>query len=133
MAAATIPNITALRTALDYGDARLPRCATFYDDMRAFRRKFTTSRGVPGVDLHDWKSREGQAGLSEMTIAYLEKDGGGLMFWPDDSLSPNYNKFQYSKDGYRSVASPLVLLCSCSFVPCYESCSPSGLTALGTE
>jgi hypothetical protein len=101
MSAASIPNITALRTALDYGDPRLPRCATFNDDTRAFRRKFRTSRGVAGVDLHDWKSRDGQAGLNEMTIAYLEKEGSGLMFWPDDISSPNYNKYQYSKDGHR--------------------------------
>ncbi len=101
MSAASIPNITALRTGLDYGDPRLPRCATFNDDTRAFRRKFRTSRGVAGVDLHDWKSRDGQAGLNEMTIAYLEKEKSGLMFWPDDPSSPNYNKYQYSKDGHR--------------------------------
>ncbi|KAK4251356.1 hypothetical protein C7999DRAFT_28086 [Corynascus novoguineensis] len=99
--AANIPSITALRNALDYGDPHLPRCAAFYDDTRAFRKKFKTSRGVPGADLHDWKSRDGQAALTEMTVAYLEKEGNGMLFWPDDKSSDNYNKYQYSKDHVR--------------------------------
>lgn len=101
IAAASIPSITTLRNELDYGDPNLPRCAAFYDDTRAFRKKFRNSRGTAGVDLHDWKSREGQADLTEMTIAYLEKEGNGQLFWPDDRASPNYNRFQYAKDGAR--------------------------------
>ncbi|KAK1749544.1 hypothetical protein QBC47DRAFT_354847 [Echria macrotheca] len=100
-APSSIPNITTLRNDLDYGDIRLPRCAAFIDDTNAFRRKFKTSRGVDGVDLHDWKSRDGQAGLSEMAVAYLEKEGNGRIFWPDDTSSKNYNKYQYSKDRFR--------------------------------
>jgi hypothetical protein len=95
--AASIPNITSLRKDLDYADARLPRCGTFNDDTRAFRKKFKTSRGVNGVDLHDWRSQAIQAGLNEMTIAYLDKEGNGKLFWPDDPSSQNYNIYQYSK------------------------------------
>ncbi len=101
IAAASIPKITVLRNELDYGDPRLRRCAAFYDDARVFRKKFRTSRGVAGVDLHDWKSREGQAALTEMTTSYLDKEGNGLVFWPDDKTLPNYNKYQYSKDRLR--------------------------------
>ncbi|KAK0729455.1 hypothetical protein B0H67DRAFT_155 [Lasiosphaeris hirsuta] len=99
--AASIPNITALRNDLDYGDARLPRCATFNDDTRAFRRKFKTSHGVDGVDLYDWRSQVSQAGLNEMTMAYLDKEGNGELFWPDDKSSKNYNQYHYSKDRDR--------------------------------
>ncbi|KAK0619518.1 hypothetical protein B0T14DRAFT_209706 [Immersiella caudata] len=95
--AANIPKITSLRKDLDYDDARLPRCAAFNDDTRAFRRKFKTSRGTNGVDLHDWRSEATQAGLDEMTTAYLDKQGNGQLFWPDDRSSQNYNKYQYSR------------------------------------
>jgi hypothetical protein len=99
--AANIPSITTLRNDLDYGHLGLPRCAAFCDDTRAFRKKFVTSDGVPGSDLHDWKSCEGQDGLTEMTVAYLDKEGNGAMFWPDDKASSKYNKYQYSKDHER--------------------------------
>ncbi|KAL2192292.1 hypothetical protein P885DRAFT_82332 [Corynascus similis CBS 632.67] len=36
-----------------------------------------------------------------MTVAYLEKEGNGMLFWPDDKSSDNYNKYQYSKDHVR--------------------------------
>jgi hypothetical protein len=101
IAAANIPSITSLRNELDYGDLRLPRCAAFCDDTRAFRKKFITSNGIPGTDLHDWRSHEGQAGLTEMTLAYLDREGNGPMFWPDDKSSSMYNKYQYSKDHAR--------------------------------
>ncbi|GAB1314518.1 hypothetical protein MFIFM68171_04728 [Madurella fahalii] len=101
IAASSIPNITTLRNELDYGDLHLPRCAAFNDDTNAFRRKFKTSHGIDGVDLHDWKSRDGQNGLNEMTVAYLDKEGNGRIFWPDDRSSNNYNKYQYSKDRPR--------------------------------
>lgn len=100
--AANIPNITNLRNELGYGDARLPRCVTFYADTRAFRRRFTTSNGVNGVDLYDWKSLAGQAGLDEMTTAFLDNTGNGPLYWPDDESSKDYyNKYQYSKDRDR--------------------------------
>jgi hypothetical protein len=101
IAAASIPNITTLRNELDYGDSRLPRCAAFYDETRAFRRRFKTQSGIDGVDLHDWRSSEVQAGLTAMTVAYLDGEGNGARFWPDDKHSRNYNTYQYSKDAPR--------------------------------
>lgn len=93
---AFIPSITDLRNALDYGNPKLPRCTAFTDDMRVFRKKFRTKNGVCGVDLYDWKSEEGQSDLTEMTIAYLDTEGNGFVFWPDDPASPNLNKYRYS-------------------------------------
>src|SRR4051812_1556135 len=93
--AASIPNITALRQQLDYGEPSLPRCVGFYDDIRVFRKKFHTASGIPGMDLHDWKSRKHHDGLDEMTNAYLDKEGNGILFWPDDDTSPNHNKYSY--------------------------------------
>ncbi|KAI1864402.1 uncharacterized protein JN550_008959 [Neoarthrinium moseri] len=99
--ATSIPNITALRVGLDYGDPRLTRCSTFTDDLRGFRKKFVTSTGLPGPDLHEWKLKEHQAGLDEMTAAYLDRDGNGPLYWPDSETSPNYNKLRYSRDQPR--------------------------------
>jgi hypothetical protein len=93
IAVSRIPSITAQRNEVGYGDPNLPRCAAFYDDKRAFRKKFRTSHDIAGVDLHDWKSQEGQAGLTEMTVAYLDREGNGRLFWPGDRATPNYNRY----------------------------------------
>ncbi|KAK9414764.1 hypothetical protein SUNI508_10882 [Seiridium unicorne] len=99
--ATSLPNITSLREDLDYGNSHLTRCNVFYDDVRGFRKKFHTSTGLPGPDLHNWKLKEHQAGLDEMTAAYLDRDGNGPLYWPDSSSSANFNKLQYSKDRTR--------------------------------
>ncbi len=76
----------------------MPRCSAFSDDVRAFRKKFTTSTGVTGLALYDWKSDDHQAGLTEMTRAYLESSGNGPLFWPDDASAANHNILHYSED-----------------------------------
>ena len=97
IAAANIPSITALRKELGYGDPRLHRCSAFYDDIRVFRKKYTTRKGQPGVSLYDWKSPEHQRALTEMAHDYLETDGNGLLYWPDDPAALNYNTIHYSE------------------------------------
>lgn len=94
--AAKIPSITVLRHELDYGEPRLTRCDGFYDDMRVFRKTYLTHTGVPGNSFVEWKSKDHQKGLLEMTDAYLDRDGKGAHFWPDDRKSTNYNILQYS-------------------------------------
>ncbi|KAF2190544.1 hypothetical protein K469DRAFT_387705 [Zopfia rhizophila CBS 207.26] len=96
--AARIPNITILRQQLQYGEARLARCNAFYDDLRVFRKKYNTPTGLRGVDLHDWRSPVHQSALAEMTLAFLETEGNGEVYWPSDATSPNFNPLQYSKD-----------------------------------
>ncbi|KAL2127514.1 hypothetical protein VTI74DRAFT_10616 [Chaetomium olivicolor] len=78
----------------------------FYDDTRAFPKKFRTSRGIAGVDLHHWNSPQGQADLDEMTVAYLDEHGNSSQWWPDDERSPYYNSYQYSRDA--TLIKPLV-------------------------
>lgn len=99
--ATQIPNITELRKQLDYGDATLSRCANFYDDLRVYRKKYHTKDGKPGTEMHEWKTPEAQAELDEITAAYLDKDGNGQTYWPDDGSAANYNSLQYSK--HRSM------------------------------
>jgi hypothetical protein len=96
--ASNIPSITNLRQRLDYGDAESQRCIIFYEDVRAFRKKYMTDNGLPGASLHDWNSAEHQTGLTKMTEAYLDRDENGQHYWPDDATSPNHNMFQYSSD-----------------------------------
>lgn len=96
--ACRIPSILTLREELGYGDRVLPRCRAFGYDINAFRERFQTKSGTAGVKLHDWKSSQGQADLKEITDAYLDREGNGLRFWPDDENSPEYNTYQYSRD-----------------------------------
>ncbi|KZL69530.1 hypothetical protein CI238_00722, partial [Colletotrichum incanum] len=93
-----VPSITALRQHLNYGDAKVSQCQAFYDDLRAYRKKFVSSHGLEGSGLHDWKSRDHQLALGEMTRAFLERDGNGRRYWPDDEGSPHYNGLRYSSD-----------------------------------
>lgn len=94
--ATSVPSITTLRRELGYGDSRNPRCQTFYDDVRAFRKKFVASNGIKGKDLHQWKDVAHQAGLREMAAAYLDTHGNGDLFWPIDSAAEHYNGTIYA-------------------------------------
>ena len=96
--ASSIPTISALRQQLGYGDRHLNRCSTFYDDVRVFRKKYLTHDGFSGISFYNWKSPEHQAGLTEMTDAYLDEEGNGALYWPDNDASINRNKLRYSQD-----------------------------------
>lgn len=97
----SIPQITALREELDYGDPQLSRCQAFYDSVRVFRKTFVSSQGWDGSSIHDWKSREHQVALGEMVRSYLEQHGNGKLFWPDDNSSSRANTYKYSTDSAR--------------------------------
>ncbi|TDZ49765.1 hypothetical protein CTRI78_v007871 [Colletotrichum trifolii] len=66
--------------------------------MRYFRGSFTSSKGLEGHSLIDWKSKKQQAALVEMTNAFLERDGMGRQFWPGDETSDRFNSLKYSTD-----------------------------------
>ncbi|KAK2042917.1 hypothetical protein LZ31DRAFT_469402 [Colletotrichum somersetense] len=93
-----VPTITALRQELNYGDPKSLQCQAFYDDLRAYRKKFVSSNGLEGSLLYDWKSRDHQSALGEMTRAFLNRDGNGRRYWPDDETSAHYNGLRYSSD-----------------------------------
>jgi hypothetical protein len=93
-----IPNITGLRVALDYGDPDLPRTRALNDDLRVFRRRYKSPLGPDGVDLHNWSSHVHQLALIRMADDWLDGDGNGARYWPDDEADSKYNKLQYSKD-----------------------------------
>ena len=96
--ATLVPSITALRTELGYGDAKDPRSQVFYDDVRAFRKKFITSNDIKGKDLHQWKEVSHQVGLKEMATAYLDTYRNGFLFWPRDSKKENWTGLVYADD-----------------------------------
>ncbi|KAI6777563.1 uncharacterized protein J7T54_001039 [Emericellopsis cladophorae] len=98
---AQIPTISKLRHELDFamGDKPQYDCHDFIDDLRSFRRVFRTAAGTEGRDLHQWKSRDHHLGLSEMVDAYLDRDGKGVKFWPDDPSKRYFSSsLQYTKD-----------------------------------
>lgn len=96
LSAVRIPKITDLREQLDYGDANLPRCAAFNDDLRVFRRRYSLAN-LRGVDFWDWKSSEHQEALKQMTASFLDENGYGQVDWPSDPSAANFNSLQYAK------------------------------------
>lgn len=104
----SIPTITALRLQLDYGDTKLARCVAFYDDVRIFRRRYFTQDGSPGLGFYHWKSPQHQTGLTEMVNDFLDKEGNGTRYWPDDDASPNHNKLRYSEHHIQYFYLPVV-------------------------
>ncbi|KAK7403032.1 hypothetical protein QQX98_011189 [Neonectria punicea] len=96
-----MPVITQLRMELDYGHAGSQRDIVFYNTLRSYILSFTSSNGIPGVEFLRWKFRPHQIGLLEMVSQFLDKDGKGAHFWPDDVGAPNYGKLQYSKEHRR--------------------------------
>ena len=96
--AANIPNITELRNKLNYGNALESKSKRFYDHLRVYRNKFLFEDGTCGAKFNEWKTEKAQARLHEITVAYLEKDGNGLFFWPIEDSHPNKNALEYPKD-----------------------------------
>ncbi|KAK2060495.1 hypothetical protein LY76DRAFT_467637, partial [Colletotrichum caudatum] len=97
----TPPIITALRQELHYGDAKSLQCRALKDAMRSHRKEFVSSNGLEGSLLYDWKSRDHHSALEEMTQAFLNEDGNGRRYWPDDETSAHYNGLRYSYDHAR--------------------------------
>lgn len=97
--ASSLPKITDLRKLLNFGDASSSRAQGFNDIVRAFRRTYRTSTGVPGVDLHDWKSPEHQSELTKMVRKFLDEQNYGRVYWPDiEGDAGNSIKLEYSKN-----------------------------------
>jgi hypothetical protein len=97
--ASSLPKITDLRKLLNFGDASSSRAQGFNEIVRAFRRTYRTSTGVPGVDLHDWKSLEHQSELTKMARQFLDEQNYGRVFWPDiEGDAGNSIKLEYSKN-----------------------------------
>lgn len=97
--ASSLPKITDLRKLLNFGDASSSRAQGFNDIVRAFRRTYRTGTGVPGVDLHDWKSPEHQSELTKMARKFLDEQNYGRIFWPDiEGDAGNSIKLEYSKN-----------------------------------
>ncbi|KAH6990787.1 hypothetical protein BKA56DRAFT_610367 [Ilyonectria sp. MPI-CAGE-AT-0026] len=96
-----IPVITDLRKELDYGHAHERRDIVFYNTVRSYIFTFTSSKGIPGADLLRWKFRPHQSGLLEMATQFLDHDGKGAYFWPDDPASANHGKLRYSEEPRR--------------------------------
>lgn len=96
MTATSIPNITKLRTQLDYGDRSKARCQAFYDDLRVFLRKSIAADGTPAIDWYEWNTQKSRVVFRELAEAYL--DESGLNFWPTAVSHPNKNRLDYAED-----------------------------------
>ncbi|KAH6990791.1 hypothetical protein BKA56DRAFT_216773 [Ilyonectria sp. MPI-CAGE-AT-0026] len=96
-----IPNIRTLRAELDCARVGQRRDVNFYNSVCSYLFTFTSTLGFKGTDLTRWKAPAHQKGLLELTRRFLEDDGNGAIFWPDDPKSPDYRSLQYSKDADR--------------------------------
>ncbi|KAH7156274.1 hypothetical protein EDB81DRAFT_756759 [Dactylonectria macrodidyma] len=101
MKVSKIPSIKELRQELDYGHARERRDILFYNVARSYAFNFKSSQGIPGSELIRWKYRPHQDGLMEMASQFLDQDGKGAYYWPDDPEASNHGKLQYSKEPRR--------------------------------
>ncbi|KAH7155468.1 hypothetical protein B0J13DRAFT_545650 [Dactylonectria estremocensis] len=90
--AGLVPHITELREELgsEVGTDLARRIAEYPFG-------FKSDRGKKGISLTRWKDFHHQAGLRKMAEDFLERDGNGPLFWPDDRASPHYRKLQYSR------------------------------------
>ncbi|KAK1754179.1 hypothetical protein QBC47DRAFT_403567 [Echria macrotheca] len=96
-----IPNIKTLREELGYGDPKQRRYSVFCEYTSLFQKIYRTGSGIGGLELHNWKSDITQAGLDDMTAAFLEDEGNGWLFWPDERSSTYYNTLQYSEHSMK--------------------------------
>ncbi|KAJ3496674.1 hypothetical protein NLG97_g2484 [Lecanicillium saksenae] len=92
---AKLPGVGVLRSRLNYDDSKSERYKTFQEDCRLFIRRFTTTSGVPGTQLHDRWSQEHIDGMKEMVDAFLNKNNSGNEYWPSERSHPNYNELVY--------------------------------------
>lgn len=99
----SIPPISTLRQKLGFGDCHSEnyQSISFYESVRAFRKTFVTSQGYEGGALHEWRSSEHQSALEEMVQAFLDCDGNGARFWPDEPVQDSLNKLKHSVHGTR--------------------------------
>ncbi|KAH6900271.1 hypothetical protein B0T10DRAFT_470100 [Thelonectria olida] len=93
-----IPTITELRKELDCGHPHKRLDITLWNSVRSYGSHFTSRSGIPGHGLLRWRDRSHQNGLLQMTHRFLEEDGKGSYFWPDDPTDQHYRKLQYSKE-----------------------------------
>ncbi|KAL0764081.1 hypothetical protein CaCOL14_013408 [Colletotrichum acutatum] len=87
----SIPSITSLRAQLGYVSCEKWGYDDFTTSTRQFLDRFTIE-GWKGRLIHEWNSEKHQDLLKKMVISYLDDDGNGKRFWPDNEIG----RLQYS-------------------------------------
>lgn len=93
-----MPKVARLRNMINYGDDRKPLGPSFWKHFQGFRELYKSSSHVSGSSFFRWNELEHMKGLDEMVNAYLDNDGNGARFWPDDENAPEHNALRYSVD-----------------------------------
>ncbi|KAK1594629.1 uncharacterized protein LY79DRAFT_549267 [Colletotrichum navitas] len=94
----SVPTKLALRRELEYGNRGLSKYAELTKRIREFPDTFSSSKGLSGRSLTDWKSPEHQDALGEMAGAFLEHRNNGSFFWPDYEPADQPGSLKYSVD-----------------------------------
>ncbi|KAF7540778.1 hypothetical protein G7Z17_g12114 [Cylindrodendrum hubeiense] len=93
-----IPGVRQLRCELGYGSAGQRNDIEFYNFICAYIFTFTSSNGLKGSKLTKWKSPRHQTALLELTNKFLEQDGKGVVYWPDNPTHANNRGLEYTRD-----------------------------------
>lgn len=91
-----IPLVTVLRKRLGYGESGQPRDKNFKREVKRYASTYQTDRGVPGSQLCDWRSNHLE--IKRMTDRFLDRDGNGVRYWPDEAGDTDPDRLRWSRD-----------------------------------
>ena len=77
-----IPKVKEICEALDFGPTSDRPNADLTDSTQIWRKGYTTSRGLPGRSLIDWRNADVRQGLRLMAQDFLEHGDYGRRKWP---------------------------------------------------
>lgn len=86
--------VTKLKQDLGYGRPRQRRDNRFSKALRDYIAKYKTRCKIAGEDLCQWEEHKSQ--LTDLVLDFLDEDGKGPLWWPDDKTSFNYGPLQFS-------------------------------------
>ncbi|KAL6406753.1 hypothetical protein AUP68_09557 [Ilyonectria robusta] len=97
--ASSIPDIRALCRQLDYECSEQRQHVEFYNDVERYSAGFMTTTKMPHTRPLRWTNSNHQDLLIEMTTSFLNAEGRGMFYWPDDAEHEDYGRrHQYVKD-----------------------------------
>ncbi|KAF4959128.1 hypothetical protein FSARC_10841 [Fusarium sarcochroum] len=96
-----IPSCLALRKKLGVGTPGDKESIFFRNTIQDFRVQYMSDEGDPGSEFRKWDEHSHQKGLIRMTDDFLEIEGKGPRFWPDDEGSAPVKTLKWTKDRAR--------------------------------
>ena len=70
----------------------------FWDTVKKYPSNYKARNGLAGNSLTRWRDVSHQKALEEMVQNFLDDDGNGIRYWPNNN-TPGSSLLQYSEDG----------------------------------